>query len=75
MARFMDTANWVTVPEPSLVTKAHPVNVSAVPSFGAPTANAKPQPRTDYAGTFGILPDRPPQTKGIRPDRPKSEDR
>ncbi|MFO8012359.1 MAG: hypothetical protein R6X20_03535 [Phycisphaerae bacterium] len=86
MARFMDPGHWVTVPDPALATKAHPVNVSAVPSFGATAKHQKPEGRTSFTatagigpdrpwgGTFGIMPDRPPQTKGIRPDRPKSEE-
>ena len=71
MARFMDPANWVTVPEPTLVTKAHPVNVSAVPSFGATAKYQEPEGRTSFTATAGIGPDRPwAGTFGIMPDRP-----
>jgi len=72
LARFLKPDNWLGSPQPALVTKTYPANVTAVPSFSAPAKYERPEGRTDYSASAGIGPDRPGGgTFGIQPDRPQ----
>jgi len=64
LARFLKPDNWFESPQPALVTKTYPANVTAVPSFSGTmktygTKQAKQTQRSSFEGTFGIQPDRP----------------